>query len=155
MNCVMTPNSKAQAWKVEIIFSCHCLVGREPGPHKIVRCLFTRFLTQSPTKVSPGIWQPGLSPEGRKEARVARTAPASSHSGIPVLHLASGIASRRPQDETGPSRDHLLRRDEDLEKARIHFARFGHVREILNGWAKAAYERRLSELREESKKPGN
>jgi hypothetical protein len=41
------------------------------------------------------------------------------------------------------------RRDEDLEKAGIHITKLGDAGEMLDEQAKAAYRRRLSELREE------
>ena len=57
------------------------------------------------------------------------------------------------------SADHgLPRGDEDLEKAGIHVGGLGDAGEMLDDQAKAAYRRRLSELREEleeAKEPGN
>jgi hypothetical protein len=66
-----------------------------------------------------------------------------------VLDLVGGLASHREEDETSPSGDGLPRRDEDLEKAGIHITRLGDSGEMLDEQAKAAYRRRLSELREE------
>src|SRR5208283_4397148 len=66
-----------------------------------------------------------------------------------VLDLAGGIASQREQDETSRSAHGLPRGDEDLEKAGIHIGSLGDAGEMLDDQAKAAYRRRLSELREE------
>jgi hypothetical protein len=66
-----------------------------------------------------------------------------------VVDLVGGIASHREEDDTGPSGDGLPRRDEHLEKAGIHVTRLGDAGEMLDEQAKAAYRRRLSELREE------
>src|ERR1700751_2281460 len=66
-----------------------------------------------------------------------------------VLDLVGGLASHREEDETSPSGDGLPRRDEDLEKAGIHITKLGDAGEMLDEQAKAAYRRRLSELREE------
>jgi tetratricopeptide (TPR) repeat protein len=61
-----------------------------------------------------------------------------------VLDLAGGAAG-----ETGQSRHGLPRGEEDLDKAGIHTASLGDAGEMLDEQAKAAYRRRLSELREE------
>jgi tetratricopeptide (TPR) repeat protein len=66
-----------------------------------------------------------------------------------VLDLVGGIASGRAEDESSPAGDGLPRRDEDLEKAGIHITRLGDAGEMLDDQAKAAYRRRLTELREE------
>ena len=66
-----------------------------------------------------------------------------------VLDLVGGIASRREEDETSQSVQGLPRADEELEKAGIHITRLGDAGEMLDEQAKAAYRRRLSELREE------
>ncbi len=66
-----------------------------------------------------------------------------------VLDLGSGIASQRLEDETGQPAHGLPRGDEDLEKAGIHIGGLGDAGEMLDDQAKAAYRRRLSELREE------
>jgi hypothetical protein len=66
-----------------------------------------------------------------------------------VLDLAGGIAGHRDDDETGQSPHGLLRADEDLKKAGIHIGSLGDAGEMLDEQAKAAYRRRLSELREE------
>src|SRR5208283_2962052 len=66
-----------------------------------------------------------------------------------VLDLAGGIAGQRDGDETGQSEQDLPRGDEELEKAAIHIANLGDAGEMLDEQAKAAYRRRLSELREE------
>jgi predicted ATPase len=65
-----------------------------------------------------------------------------------VLDLAGGIASREEQ-EIGQSVQGLPRGAEDLEKAGIHVTSLGDAGEMLDEQAKAAYRRRLSELREE------
>ncbi len=75
-----------------------------------------------------------------------------------VLDLAGGIAGQRDDEETGQSAQGLPRGDEDLEKAGIHIGSLGDAGEMLDEQAKAAYRRRLSELREEleeSKARGN
>jgi len=51
--------------------------------------------------------------------------------------------------EIGPSAQGLPRGTEDLEKAGIHVTSLGDAGEMLDEQAKAAYRRRLSELREE------
>ena len=66
-----------------------------------------------------------------------------------VLDLAGGIASQREEDETSQPAHGLPRGDEDLEKAGIHIGSLGDAGEMLDDQAKAAYRRRLSELREE------
>jgi hypothetical protein len=66
-----------------------------------------------------------------------------------VLDLAGGIAGQRDDDETGRSAHGLPRGDQDLEKAGIHVGSLGDAGEMLDEQAKAAYRRRLSELREE------
>jgi tetratricopeptide (TPR) repeat protein len=66
-----------------------------------------------------------------------------------VLDLAGGIATKREEDEIGPSAQGLPRGTEDLEKAGIHVTSLGDAGEMLDEQAKAAYRRRLSELREE------
>jgi AAA ATPase domain len=75
-----------------------------------------------------------------------------------VLDLAGGIGSQRDDDETSRLVQRLPRGDEDLEKAGIHVASLGDAGEMLDEQAKAAYKRRLSELREEleeAKEVGN
>jgi hypothetical protein len=71
-----------------------------------------------------------------------------------VLDLAGGIAGKRDDDETQA----LPRGDEDLEKAGIRISNLGDAGEMLDEQAKAAYKRRLSDLREEleeAKEVGN
>jgi hypothetical protein len=68
-----------------------------------------------------------------------------------VLDLYGGIASQREEDETRQSVHGLPRDDEDLENAGIHITGLGDASEMLDEHAKAAYRRRLSELREELK----
>jgi tetratricopeptide (TPR) repeat protein len=65
-----------------------------------------------------------------------------------VLDLLGGIAGERDEGETGewPS---LPWAGEELEKAGIHITGPGDAGEMLDDQAKAAYRRRLSELREE------
>jgi len=65
-----------------------------------------------------------------------------------VLDLAGGIAGQR-EYEIGQSAQGLPRGPEELEKAGIHVASLGDAGEMLDEHAKAAYRRRLSELREE------
>jgi tetratricopeptide (TPR) repeat protein len=75
-----------------------------------------------------------------------------------VLDLAGGIAGQRDDDEAGQSALGLPRGDDDLEKAGIHIGSLGDAGEMLDDQAKAAYRRRLSELREgldEAKELGN
>src|SRR5271156_4417657 len=75
-----------------------------------------------------------------------------------VLDLAGGIAGRRDDDETGHSARALPRGEEDLEQAGIHIGSLGDAGEMLDEQAKAAYRRRLSDLREEleeAKERGN
>jgi tetratricopeptide (TPR) repeat protein len=66
-----------------------------------------------------------------------------------VLDLVGGIAGHHEDDESAPSERGLPRGDEDLEKAGIHIGNLGDAGEMLDDQAKAAYRRRLSELREE------
>ena len=66
-----------------------------------------------------------------------------------VLDLFGGIASRRDEDESSRSVQRLPRGAEDLENAGIHITGLGDAGEMLDDQAKAAYRRRLSELREE------
>ena len=66
-----------------------------------------------------------------------------------MLDLVGGIASQREDDEIGQSAQGLPRGAEDLEKAGIHVTSLGDAGEMLDEQAKAAYRRRLSELREE------
>jgi tetratricopeptide (TPR) repeat protein len=75
-----------------------------------------------------------------------------------VLDLAGGIAGRRDDNETGQSAHGLPRGDENLEQAGIHIGNLGDAGEMLDEPAKAAYRRRLSDLRqelEEAKERGN
>jgi hypothetical protein len=75
-----------------------------------------------------------------------------------VLDLAGGIAGQRDDDETGQSAHGLPRGDDDLEKAGIHIGSLGDAGEMLDEQAKAAYRRRLSDLRdeiEEAREQGN
>ena len=58
-------------------------------------------------------------------------------------------AGQRDDDESDQSAHGLPRGDENLEKAGIHIASLGDAGEMLDDQAKAAYRRRLSELREE------
>jgi tetratricopeptide (TPR) repeat protein len=74
-----------------------------------------------------------------------------------VLDLYGGIASPREEDEANQPALNLPRADEDLEKAGIHIAGLGDAGEMLDEQAKAAYRRRLSDLRgelEEAKELG-
>ncbi len=66
-----------------------------------------------------------------------------------VLDLAGGIAGQHHDHETRQSAHCLPRGDEYLEKAGIHVGGLGDAGEMLDDTAKAAYRRRLSELREE------
>jgi len=66
-----------------------------------------------------------------------------------VLDLAGGIAGQGDDDETSQSAHGLPRGAADLEKAGIHIGNLGDAGEMLDDQAKAAYRRRLSELREE------
>jgi hypothetical protein len=66
-----------------------------------------------------------------------------------VLDLMSGIAAAREDDESGQSEHGLPRGVEDLEKAGIRIGGLGDAGEMLDEQAKAAYRRRLAELREE------
>ena len=66
-----------------------------------------------------------------------------------MLDLVGGIAGQREEDETNQSVPGLPHGDEDLEKAGIHIGSLGDAGEMLDEQAKAAYRRRLSELREE------
>jgi uncharacterized membrane protein len=65
-----------------------------------------------------------------------------------VLDLAGGIAARRDDNETDESAPGLPR-GADLEKAGIHIGSLGDAGEMLDEQAKAAYRRRLSDLRQE------
>jgi uncharacterized membrane protein len=66
-----------------------------------------------------------------------------------VLDLAGGIAGQGDDDETSQSAHGMPRGTEDLERAGIHIGNLGDAGEMLDDQAKAAYRRRLSELREE------
>jgi hypothetical protein len=68
-----------------------------------------------------------------------------------VLDLAGGIGGDREGEATdaADSSHGLPHGDEDLAKAGIHVASLGDAGEMLDDQAKAAYRRRLSELREE------
>jgi tetratricopeptide (TPR) repeat protein len=66
-----------------------------------------------------------------------------------VLDLAGGIAGGHKEDEAGQSVLGLPRGEEDLEKIGIHITSLGDAGEMLDEQAKAAYRRRLSELREQ------
>ena len=66
-----------------------------------------------------------------------------------VLDLAGGIAGERDDDETSQSTRGLPRGAEDLEKGGLHVTNLGDAGEMLDEQAKAAYRRRLSDLREE------
>ncbi len=75
-----------------------------------------------------------------------------------VLDLFGGIARQRDDEAADPSADGLPRGAEELEKAGIQITRLGDAGEMLDEQAKAAYRRRLSELRdelEEAKELGN
>jgi tetratricopeptide (TPR) repeat protein len=77
-----------------------------------------------------------------------------------VLDLVGGIAGQRElnENESDAAADGLPRGDEDLKKAGIHIGSLGDAGEMLDEQAKAAYRRRLSELREdleEAKERGN
>jgi MoxR-like ATPase len=66
-----------------------------------------------------------------------------------VLDLTGGIANQPGDDETSQSAHGLPRGDDDLQKAALHISGLGDAGEMLDEQAKAAYRRRLSELREE------
>jgi eukaryotic-like serine/threonine-protein kinase len=66
-----------------------------------------------------------------------------------VLDLVGGFASRRDQDEGDQAARGLPKGGEDLERAGIHVGGLGDAGELLDDQAKAAYRRRLSDLREE------
>lgn len=66
-----------------------------------------------------------------------------------VLDLFGGLANRDDDDDAGASAHGLPRGDDDLEKAGMQIARLGDAGEMLDDQAKAAYRKRLSELREE------
>src|SRR5713226_2300428 len=75
-----------------------------------------------------------------------------------VLDLAGGIARQQEKYEASPSTRGLPRGAEDLEEAGIHVGSLGDAGEMLDEQAKAAYKRRLAELREElqeAKEVGN
>src|SRR5713226_6256282 len=75
-----------------------------------------------------------------------------------VLDLAGGIARQQEKYEASPSTRGLPRGAEDLERAGIHVGSLGDAGEMLDEQAKAAYKRRLAELREEleeAKEVGN
>jgi tetratricopeptide (TPR) repeat protein len=75
-----------------------------------------------------------------------------------VLDLAGGIARQQDKYEASPSTRGLPRGAEDLEEAGIHVGSLGDAGEMLDEQAKAAYKRRLAELREElqeAKEVGN
>jgi hypothetical protein len=65
-----------------------------------------------------------------------------------VLDLVGRIAGERDAEISHSARD-LPHGNEDLEKAGIHVSGLGDAGEMLDEQAKAAYRRRLSELREE------
>jgi hypothetical protein len=67
---------------------------------------------------------------------------------IHVLGLAGGIAGQH-DDDAKQSAHSLPRGNEDLENAGIRIGSLGDAGEMLDDTAKAAYRRRLSELREE------
>ncbi|HWX28569.1 MAG TPA: AAA family ATPase, partial [Steroidobacteraceae bacterium] len=66
-----------------------------------------------------------------------------------VLDLVGGIAGEHDEDDGNQSAHGLPRGDEALEKSGIHVAGLGDAGEMLDDQAKAAYRKRLSELREE------
>ena len=68
-----------------------------------------------------------------------------------VLDLAGAIASQGDEDDGGHSVESLPRNAEDLERAGIHITRLGDAGEMIDEQAKIAYQRRLSDLREELK----
>jgi tetratricopeptide (TPR) repeat protein len=75
-----------------------------------------------------------------------------------VLDLVGGIADQRDDDDSLQSTHGLPRGDEELEKAGLHIANLGDAGEMLDEQAKAAYRRRVTELRqdlEEAKELGN
>jgi tetratricopeptide (TPR) repeat protein len=75
-----------------------------------------------------------------------------------VLDLVGGIAGQHEDDESNQLAHGLPRGDEGLDKAGIHLGGLGDAGEMLDDQAKAAYRRRLSELREgldEAKEIGN
>jgi hypothetical protein len=75
-----------------------------------------------------------------------------------VLDLAGGIAGQGDDEETSHSAHGLPREAEDLEKAGIHIGSLSDAGEMIDEEAKAAYRRRVSELRdelEEAKARGN
>ncbi len=75
-----------------------------------------------------------------------------------VLDLAGGIARQQEKYEASPLTRGFPRGTEDLEKAGIHVGSLGDAGEMLDEQAKAAYKRRLAELREEleeAKEVGN
>jgi tetratricopeptide (TPR) repeat protein len=68
-----------------------------------------------------------------------------------VLDLAGAIASQGDEDDGGHSVESLPRNAADLERAGIHITRLGDAGEMIDEQAKIAYQRRLSDLREELK----
>jgi hypothetical protein len=63
--------------------------------------------------------------------------------------LSRRFLCHREEDEIGQLAQGLPRGTEDLEKSGIHVTSLGAAGEMLDEQAKAAYRRRLSELREE------
>ena len=66
-----------------------------------------------------------------------------------MLDLAGGMGGQRDGDETKQFAHGLRGGEEELEKTAIHIGSLGDAGEMLDEQAKAAYRRRLSELREE------
>lgn len=66
-----------------------------------------------------------------------------------VLDLVGGISGETRQRENDQTAEGLPLGGEDLERAGIHVGGLGDAGEMLDDQAKAAYRRRLSELREE------
>src|SRR2546421_4612112 len=66
-----------------------------------------------------------------------------------ALDLAGGIGSQHDEDETSQPARGLPHGAENLEKAGIQVGSLGDAGEMLDEQAKAAYRRRLSDLREE------
>jgi len=97
------------------------------------------------------LWWERISSEGRTRTRVHLSSAASPGRRVPRTRSVRGIASQREEDETRQSVHGLPRDDDDLENAGIHITGLGDASEMLDEHAKAAYRRRLSELREELK----
>jgi hypothetical protein len=75
--------------------------------------------------------------------------------GFHALDVIGGIAVHSQEDQTNLSIPGLAHGDQQLDRAGMHIGNLSDAAEMLDEQAKAAYRRRLSELREAAPRRSN